>query len=471
MRPNRLLRTANFRLAALYALIFGLSVAVLASVVYFRSTTALEDQARLRIQAEASALADEYSQGGLKQLLAAIKGRERGHVIGGLDYTVHDTRNVRIFGSLERLPKSAGWSRIVGPPDGDEPPGQLEQLVVYTVPLSNNLWLSIGDDFGRISGFGDVILETFGWAFLLTITLAIVGGVALSASFLGRVETITQTAKAIIGGDIHRRIPRRGASDELDDLAATLNQMLDRISALMEALRQVSNDIAHDLRMPLSRLRQTLEEAHNRSRSVADYEREVERAVGDVDAILETFSALLRIAQIEAGTRRSKFNDLDLSDLIETLIQTYAVVVEDAGKTLRAKIAADVHVKGDSELLVQMVANVVENAIRHTPAGSTISVSLSSSPAPLLVVADNGPGIPVSERGRVFERFHRLDESRATPGSGLGLSIVAAIADLHGIAVALDDNKPGLRVRLAFSSDPAAHAAAGRPRAKIRASA
>jgi signal transduction histidine kinase len=350
------------------------------------------------------------------------------------------------------LPNSPGWSQISGPPDGDEPPGQLEQLVVYTVPLSSGLWLSIGDDFGRIAGFGNVILETFGWAIFVTITLAILGGLALSAGFLGRVETITQTAKAIIGGDIHRRIPRRGASDELDDLAATLNQMLDRISALMEALRQVTNDIAHDLRMPLSRLRQTLEDARDRSRSVSDYDREVGRAVEDVDAILETFSALLRIAQIEAGSRRSKFADINLSELVETLVQTYAVVVEEAGKSLKAGIAPSVRIRGDQELLVQMIANVLENAIRHTPAKAAIRLSLTASASPVLTVSDNGPGIPASDRSRVFERFHRLDESRATPGSGLGLSIVAAIADLHGIAISLTDNNPGLRVRMAFQA-------------------
>lgn len=467
MRPIRLLRTANFRLAAVYALIFGVSVAILAAVVYFRSTSALEEQARLRIQSEASGLRDDYAQGGIKQLLAAIKSRQRGHVIGGLDYTVHDARGVRLFGSLERLPKTAGWSEISGPPDGDEAPGQLEKLVVYTVPLANGLWLSIGDDFGRISGFGDVILETFGWAILVTITLAIVGGIALSAGFLGRVESITQTARAIIGGDFQRRIPRRGTGDELDDLAATLNQMLDRISALMEALRQVSNDIAHDLRMPLSRLRQTLEDARDRSRSVSDYDREVSRAVEDVDAILETFSAMLRIAQIEAGTRRSKFADLDLSALVESLVQTYAVVVEDAGKSLEAKIAPAVRLKGDQELLVQMIANVLENAIRHTPPKSSIRISLTASPAPILTVADNGQGIPASERSRVFERFHRLDESRATPGSGLGLSIVAAIADLHGVTITLADNKPGLRVQMAFQ--PAASPAPSSSRTRVKA--
>lgn len=453
MRPIRLLRTANFRLAAVYALTFGISAAILATLIYFRSTSELEDQARTRIQSEARALASEYDQGGLKQLLNAIAGRERGHVVGGLDYTVHDGKNRRYFGTLERLPKESGWSYVSGPPDGDEPPGQLEHLAVYTLPLASGLWLSIGDDFGRIAQFGNVILQTFAWAVLLTITLAIVGGVVLSAGFLGRVEAITETANAIIRGDIHRRIPRRGAHDELDELAATLNRMLDRISTLMEALRQVSNDIAHDLRMPLSRLRQALEDARDHSRTVADFDRNVARAVGDVDEILETFSAMLRIAQIEAGSRRSKFAPIDLSALMHELAETYGAVIEDTGRAFSADIAPGVRVSGDRELLVQLTANLLENAVRHTQDGATIKLSLFNDGPPRLAVSDNGPGIPAADRGRVFERFHRLDRSRATPGSGLGLSIVAAIADLHGMTVALGDNRPGLCVTITFADD------------------
>lgn len=450
MHPIALLRTANFKLAAVYALLFGVSVAMLAAVVYFRTTAEFERQARLRVEAEASALQGEYRNGGLTQLLSAIKERQRGRDIGGLDYTVFNDARVRLFGTLERLPKGVGWTSILGPPDGDEPPGQLERLVVLTVPLSDGLWLSIGDDFGKFAQFGQVILETFGWMLVLTVVLAIVGGVALSVGFLWRVEAITQTAEAIIGGDIHRRIPRVGVSDELDRLASTLNRMLDRISALMVALRQVSNDIAHDLRTPLSRLRQTLEEARYKARDVKDYEVAVTTAIEETDAVLETFSALLRIAQIEAGTRKAAFANLNLSTLVEAIVQTYSPIVEDAGKRLVVRIAPDVHVSGDAELLMQLLVNLVENAVRHTPAGTTISLSLSGTRNPTLVVADNGGGIPESERARVLERFYRLEHSRTTPGTGLGLSIVAAIADLHGIETVLESNNPGLRVGLKF---------------------
>jgi signal transduction histidine kinase len=450
MHPIALLRTANFKLAAIYALLFGASVVVLAAVVYFRTTAEFERQDRLRMEAEGSALQSEYHNGGLTQLLDAIKGRQRGRVVGGLDYTVYDDHSVRIFGSLNRLPRSAGWTNILGPPDGDEAPGQLERLVVLTVPLAKGLWLSIGDDFDKFGQFGRVILETFGWALFLTVALAIGGGIALSAGFLWRVETITRTAEAIIGGDIHRRVPRHGTGDELDRLASTLNRMLDRISTLMDALRQVSNDIAHDLRTPLGRLRQTLDDARHQARSVGEYEAAVTTALADTDAVLETFSALLRIAQIEAGTRKAGFRDINLSAIVEAIVQTFSAIVEDAGKRLRTKVASGIRVSGDSELLVQLLVNLIENAIRHTPAGTTIDISLSGGRNPTLIIADNGAGIPEAERARVFERFHRLEQSRTTPGSGLGLSIVAAIADLHGVQIALEHNKPGLRVRLEF---------------------
>ncbi len=452
MHPIALLRTANFKLAAVYALLFGASVAVLAAVVYFRTTAEFERQARLRMQAEGGALQDEYHNGGLTQLLGAIKGRERGWVVGGLDYTVYDDRRVRLFGTLERLPLAAGWTSIYGPPDGDEPPGQLERLVVLTVPLSKGLWLSIGDDFGKFAQFGQVILETFGWTLLLTVAMAIGGGVALSAGFLWRIEAITRTAEAIIGGDIHRRIPRHHTGDELDRLASTLNRMLDRISALMDALRQVSNDIAHDLRTPLGRLRQTLDEVRHNARNTKDYETAVVSALAETDAVLETFSALLRIAQIEAGTRKAGFRDVNLSVIADAIVQTYSAIVEDVGKQLRARIEPGVCISGDSELLVQLLVNLIENAIRHTPTGTIIDLSLTDSRNPTLIVADDGRGIPESERPRVFERFHRLEQSRTSPGSGLGLSIVAAIADLHGVEIALEDNNPGLRVCLKFPS-------------------
>jgi signal transduction histidine kinase len=227
--------------------------------------------------------------------------------------------------------------------------------------------------------------------------------------------------------------------------------MLDRIAGLMENLRQVSNDIAHDLRTPLSRLRQDLEEAQKRDLTPADFKRVIEGAVAEADVLLETFAALLRIAQIEAGTRRSAFRSVDLSDVLRTVAEAYAPAVEESGRTLRAETTADMQVTGDRGLLSQLLVNLVENALHHTPPGTTIAVRLSrQSEGVVAEVADDGPGIPADERAKVFRRFYRLERSRTTVGSGLGLSTVAAIAELHHAGIELFDNEPGLRVVIRF---------------------
>jgi signal transduction histidine kinase len=221
----------------------------------------------------------------------------------------------------------------------------------------------------------------------------------------------------------------------------------------MEGLRQVSNDIAHDLRTPLSRLRQRLEAARLEARSVADYERAVDQALQDADTALATFSALLRIAQVEAGMRHGSFAELDLSGLIEHLVMTYAPVAEEFGKRLICSIAPRIRIRGDRELLAQMLVNLIENALRHTPGGTALSVTLDNNgEGPLAVVADDGPGVPRAEREKIFRRFYRLETSRTTPGSGLGLALVAAVAELHQISIRLADNRPGLQVMLQFTN-------------------
>lgn len=451
-RSPRVFRTASFRLAAVYALIFGLSAGVLAAVAYFTATAALDQQMRTRISADAELLDREYQSGGYARMMDAIRDRQRGQLAGGLDYTVFDARGRNLFGNLPHRPPAAGWQEMTGPPDGDEAPGELERLIVYALPLSDGGWLVVGDDVGKSEVLGRAILTTFAWMLLLVLTLAIAGGMVLSMAFLQRVDTITRTAEAIIGGDIQRRIPVRGAADDIDRLAVTLNRMLDRIASLMESLRQVSNDIAHDLRTPLGRLRQRLDEVRRNAGSVAEYETAVDHAVAETDDILDTFAALLRIAQIESGTRKAGFRSVDVSALTAHLCQTYLPVAEDARKTLDIGIAPGIAVDGDRELLVQMVANLIENAIRHTHDGTGIIFRLERcGPGAKIVVEDNGPGIPDNERERVLERFYRLERSRTTAGSGLGLSLVAAIAELHNAKVELVDANPGLRVSIVFA--------------------
>lgn len=450
MRLRQLTKTANFRLAAAYAVLFSVSVIVLGAVVFLKTTSAFEEQARSRIESEAGALENAFHEGGMAELLDTIRARQRGSVVRGLVYGIVDANAGTTAGDLAGAPTAPGWSTLIGPPDGDEEPGELEQLTVLTVELDQGVWLSIGDDLGRIAQLGETMIETFGFVLLLTVALAIIGGLYISDRFLARISAITATAEAIIHGDIHNRIPRRAADDELDRLGSTLNRMLDRIVALMDALRQISSSIAHELRTPLSHLRQTLEVAQADAEAGRLPEGVFARAIEETDGLLNTFEALLRIAQIESGTRRQGFRDLDLSALVQSLVQTYETTAEDEGRALSAQIQPGILVNGDGELIAQAVVNLIENAIRHTPLGSQVRVTLTSGAHPLLTIADNGRGVPAADRERILRRFERLESSTPVHGSGLGLSIVSAIAELHDIELTLDDNRPGLSVSLRF---------------------
>jgi signal transduction histidine kinase len=277
--------------------------------------------------------------------------------------------------------------------------------------------------------------------------LGVAGGFALSGDVRRRLAAISGTAEAIIDGDLARRVPVRGADDELDRLALTFNRMLDRISALMESLKQVSNDIAHDLRTPLTRLRQKLEAG-----LAAPQERDaaLESALTDLDSILDTFAALLRIAQIESGARRAAFRPCDLAALAQTVTDAFAPSAEDAHQSLKLAVEAPAVVDGYAELLTQMLVNLVENALRHAGENAAIAVRVGWRGGPTLSVIDDGPGVPEAERERLFDRFYRLERSRSTPGSGLGLALVAAVAKLHGAAVSLEAAGPGLEARVSF---------------------
>nr|WP_256515486.1 HAMP domain-containing sensor histidine kinase [Alsobacter ponti] len=273
--------------------------------------------------------------------------------------------------------------------------------------------------------------------------------------FVARLETIARTSETIMAGDLGQRIPVRGANDEIDRLSATLNRMLDRIQTLMETTRQVSNDIAHDLRTPLARLRQKLEGVTLRPADADALRATVADAISDVDDILDTFSALLRIAEIEVAGQRAGLRPVDLSRLFLDLAETYEAVAEDAGDRLTAEVAPGVTVEGDESLLTQLLANLVENAIRHCPPGARIAMTLRREPgAAVGEVRDDGPGIPQAERANVFKRFYRLERSRTTAGSGLGLSLVAAIAQIHGASVTVGDAAPGTLVTLRFPLPP-----------------
>jgi signal transduction histidine kinase len=264
---------------------------------------------------------------------------------------------------------------------------------------------------------------------------------------LRRVERIGRTSREIAEGDLSRRLPLTGKDDELDHLATDLNRMLDRMELQFETVRQVSSDIAHDLRTPLARLRQRLE----RARDGASQPDAIERAIADTDAILVTFAALLRIAEIESDSQAGRFAAVDLTETLRTVAEVYEPMAEEGGQALLTDIDDALTVTGDRAMLAQMIANLLENALRHSPSRSTIRLTARRNAAQVeVVVEDNGPGIPAEDHAKVFRRFYRREASRTSPGNGLGLALVAAIAARHRALVTLEDAQPGLRVRLSL---------------------
>ena len=451
MRLPRLFNTTSFKLAALFALIFGISTMAVGAFVYVNVKSALNDQEKTRIQADALALKGEYNNGGMRDMMAAIHERQHDKIAGGLDYSLFKSNGERLYGNMPKQVLKPGWKRMLGPPDGDEPPGQLERLLVFRQPLSSDLWLVVGDDVGRLGQLSNDFLRVFGIGLLLALTLAAVGGAAVSFTFLQRIDSITRTAEAIIEGDIGRRISLGGSGDDLDRLANTLNRMLDRIGLLMETLRHVSTDIAHDLRTPLGHLRSVLDDARERAYDVDQYRVAVDRAVSETDTILETFSAILRIAQIESGSRRAGFRRIDLSSIISDAVQTFAPTALEYGHVFISDVEAGLQIVGDPELITQLIANLIDNAIRHTPNGASIWVRLlAKGDTVVLEVSDNGAGVPPGERDKIFNRFYRGEASRTTPGNGLGLSLVSAVAGLHRAMVVVLDNEPGLTIQIEF---------------------
>jgi signal transduction histidine kinase len=432
-------RSTTLRLAALYTVAFALAVVVLGAITVVSTREALSKQFDARITAESAALVQEYRSEGLGGVVEAV--RERDRTPGAVDYGLQGPSGEALAGRLAASRSPLGWSVVRTDP-------KAEAVRVLTVGLPDGHRLLVGDEEERIEALDGALLRGFAGAFVGVVVLGVAGGYALNRDVHRRLSAISGTAEAIIDGDMARRVPVRGSNDDLDRLALTFNRMLDRIAGLMESLKQVSNDIAHDMRTPLTRLRQKLESGLTEPQERAAA---LEGALGDLDSILDTFAGLLRIAQIESGARRAAFRPSDLSAIGHTVVEAFAPSAEDAQQTLRLEGDASVPVVGDPELLTQMLVNLVENALRHAGPGADIRVAAArGESAATLAVIDNGPGVPSQERERLFDRFYRLERSRSTPGSGLGLALVAAVARLHGAEVRLLSAEPGLEARVTF---------------------
>jgi signal transduction histidine kinase len=444
LRAPRVLRTASFRFAALYLLLFIASAAVLGGAVFWMIGETLSQQLETRVQSALHHFAEDFKTSGVQGLVTHAAQYGRG--MGALDYLVQSPEGTRLAGELPVVGSRRGWLRLTAQVQGEP-----QAVLAFAKELPGGVVIAIGDNLRRIRDAEAAVLRAFAWGVSATIVLGVGGGIWLSQLFLYRVDAISRTAEAIIDGDLTQRIPLRGTGDDLDRLAETLNRMLDRMDKLLESVREASNNIAHDLRTPLSRLGQHLEEARTQARSATDHQLALDGAKAEVDALLGTFAALLRIAEVEAGAQRTAFQRVGLSEIVATVAEAFTPSLEEAGYMLTAAVAPRLEVHGDRELLTQMLVNLVENALRHTPPGTQVRLLLNKQAGrAVLVVEDNGPGVPEAEQEHVLRRFYRLDQSRTTPGSGLGLSLVAAVAELHGAALCLSDARPGLRVSVTF---------------------
>jgi signal transduction histidine kinase len=434
-------------LTALTVLLFAMAVAVLGAGLYLVTGATLDGRLDRRVNAEMTKLEAAFASGGLPRLMETAQAHAQALPAGELKYRLADADGKTLAGTLLVTPKQAGWSNMtsVGA-DGD-----VSHLRVLVVRLAGGIAVAVGADREEVEETKQAVLGDIISAFAAVVVLGIIGAAGLSVALLKRVETIRRTAEAIIAGDFTQRIPIRGADDDFDRLSQTLNRMLDRITGLMESLRQVSADIAHDLKTPLAHLRQRLEAAERAAQSGGESAAAIEGAIAKVDDILATFDALLRIAQIEAGTRRANFGDVDLSAIFVNVVDAFSPAAIDSGHSVEAAIAPGIHVTGDRQLLTQMFANLVENAIHHTRDGTRITAKLDrNGDGAVAIISDNGPGVPAEERDLIFRRFYRLEQSRSPPGNGLGLSLVKAIADLHDLTIEIGDAGPGLSVAMRF---------------------
>jgi len=454
--PHRLLGSSTFRLALLYVLLFSASVLLLFGYIYWSTAAYMTGQTDDTIKAEIAGLAERYDIGGLRGLRALIAERVgRQSPTGASLYLLTDRRFEPIVGNLNGWPSAvvdtSGWMNFrIG--DYAMPRDNVHRARARPFVLRGEFHLLVGRDVQELADIQQLIVRALIWGTAITVLLALAGGMLTSRSVSARLETINQTCRDIMSGDLSRRIATRASGDEFDDLADNVNNMLNRIESLMEGVSRVSDNIAHDLRTPLSRLKGRLESAKLDLDNHRDPGNVVDDALSETDRLLATFNALLRIARIESEQRRAEFAEVQLPRVLEDVIELYQPLAEEKNQTLTASIEPNISIAGDRDLLFQAFANVLDNAVKYTPERGSIQVTLSRADLKIEVtIADSGPGIPEAYRERALQRFFRMEHSRTTAGNGLGLSLVDAVVNVHDARLSLEDNYPGLRVRFLFS--------------------
>ena len=446
--PLALLRSAGVRLALAYAVLFGLSALALIGYLWWASTGLLTRQVDDSIQADVVALAERWREGGLPALRDTIQDRLARQVQPDALYLLADPLLRPIAGNLEAWPigvNSVNTVRELPVLHNNE--SGLARVWRYDLP--DGFHLLVGRDVRTRVALRDLVEDALLWAALLVVLLGIAGAWLVRSLFRRLLLRVSDTAAAIGAGDLTRRVQLSGRGDELDRLAVLINAMLDRIGQLMDGVRAVSNNIAHDLRTPVTRARARLEDAVAHAEDADEMRAAAERAVADLDGVMTVFEALLRIAEIEAGARRSAFARFDSAPLLLSLAELYEPAAEERGLRLEAGSDGSLPVLGDAALVQQALANLLDNAVKFSPPGGQVRLRGEVLDGRVrLIVSDEGPGIPEADRARAGVRFFRGEAARQTPGFGLGLALARAVAVLHGGALLLEDARPGLRAVL-----------------------
>jgi signal transduction histidine kinase len=454
---GKLFNTTAFKLTLVYLTVFALFAAFLLGYFAWNTRRLITEQITRTVDAEITGLSEQYNQGGIQRLVFIIDARARRP--GSSLYLVTTFSGDGLAGNVgvlgEGVLEHPGWTETVYK-RLDDPDGNEHHALVRVFQLPSGFRLLVGRDLEERERLYDVILAAGQWSIALVIVLGLAGGFFVARRVLHRVDAMTETSRTIMAGDLSGRLPTAGSDDELDRLAVNLNAMLERIEALMRGFKEVSDNIAHDLKTPLTRLRNRAEEAL-RSGSSDRYRAALEGTIEESDELIRTFNALLMIARAESGQASTPMAEFDAAEIARGVGELYDPLADEKGITLKVEADVILPVRGNRELVTQALANLVDNAIKYAGrAGSAVD----AKPAEIAVrasgdrdhirlcVADHGPGVPERDRERVVERFVRLEQSRSEPGSGLGLSLASAVAHLHGGKLKLENNEPGLKATL-----------------------
>jgi signal transduction histidine kinase len=451
---GKLLRTTAFKLTLVYLTVFSLFAAFLLGYFAWNTRRLITEQITETVDAEIQGLSDQYRLGGIRRIAFAIEARARRP--GSSLYLLTTAAGEGVAGNVGSLTTGIldrpGWSetayRRVDEQDASE-----HLALVRVDQLPGGFHLLVGRDLEERERLYDIVLAAGRWSVAIVVVLGLVGGFFVARRVLKRIDAMSEATRTIMQGDLHGRLPIAGTGDELDRLALNLNDMLERIEALMRGLKEVSDNIAHDLKTPLTRLHNRSEEALRAARSESEYRAALESTITESEALIRTFDALLVIARAEAGHARDDMIVFDATDIPHGIGELYEPLADEKGLTLKVEAAPPAWVRGNRELISQALANLVDNAIKYGgngtagASGGAAEIVLKTAERGdrvLISVADSGPGIPEADRARVLERFVRLEQSRSEPGSGLGLSLASAIARLHGGELTLESNHPGL---------------------------